>query len=231
MADPGTADSRAFALAHEGATLLERYRKLGDTASLDLAERHLREAVGRDPAFSFALFTHAVATEYLGNHAVAIEEFSRLRRQQPTYHPDDVTYNLATSYLTSYTEDGYDRAHELFLSLAKTSKRPAMQALAYASLANVAAHRLADAVRASNADGVANHGRETDRYANDTERLVASIPPADPQGSRRSTRVWSNFSKSFHPASLGFVALALSRFHRSTNSRSRSCTMSPSSLV
>jgi tetratricopeptide (TPR) repeat protein len=172
MVELGTEDSRAFALAHEGATLLENYRKTQDVALLDLAETHLREALGRDPGFAFALFTHAVAAEYLGNHALAIDELRRLQRQRPDYEPEKVTYNLATSNLTTYTDTGYTEAEKLYGELARKSASREMRALAEASLAMLAAQRLVAAVDAGQDAGVEQQAEELQKHADIAEPVL-----------------------------------------------------------
>src|SRR5215467_6526048 len=122
MKNHGTSDEEAFAMAHEGATLLEHYRVSQDRSVLEMAEQHLQRALARDPGFPFAMFTHGVALEYLGDHKGAIDHFTRLAERYPEYQTEDVVYNLATSELCTYKPEGYRSAATRFAALVDRTR-------------------------------------------------------------------------------------------------------------
>jgi len=168
----GTSDEEAFAMAHEGATLLDRYRANQDRSLLKMAEQHLQRALARDPGFPFAMFTHGVALEYLGDHNGAIARFTRLAERYPDYQIEDVTYNLATSELCTYKEEGYRNAAARFAALVETSQSAEMKALAHASLATTYAHMLIDAYSGQNAGEIAKYEPLVPRHAAAAQRLA-----------------------------------------------------------
>jgi len=153
----GTSDEEAFAMAHEGATLLDRYRVSQDRSLLEMAEQHLQRALARDPGFPFAMFTHGVALEYLGDHKGAIDRFTRLAERYPEYQSEDVVYNLATSELCMYKTEGYRSAAKRFAALVERTQSSEMKALAHASLAMTYSQMLIDAYSSQNAAEIAKY--------------------------------------------------------------------------
>ena len=168
----GTSDEEAFAMAHEGATLLERYRVSQDRSLLEMAEQQLQRALARDPGFPFAMFTHGVALEYLGNHEGAIDRFTRLAERYPEYEAEDVVYNLATSELCTYKPEGYRSAAKRFAALAERTQSAEMKALAHASLATTYSHMLIDAYSSQNAAEIAKYEPLVFQHVDAAQRLA-----------------------------------------------------------
>jgi tetratricopeptide (TPR) repeat protein len=175
----GTSDEEAFAMAHEGATLLDRYRVSQDRSLLVMAERHLQRAVARDPGFPFAVFTHGVALEYLGDHKGAIESFTRLAERYPDYQAEDVVYNLATSELCTYKPEGYRSAATRFTSLADRTRSAEMKALAHASLAMTYSQMLPAIYGGQDVSEIAKYELLVARHAETAERLASGARQDD----------------------------------------------------
>jgi len=178
--DLGTSDDRAFALAHEGSILLDRYAEEHDVGLLRQAETHLRAAAERDPSFAFALFTHGAALESLGDVQAAIDRFDHLRNRFPDYNPDLVTYNLATAHLCLYRSSAYDQAEPLFIELTQESTRQDVRMLAFAGLATVYALRMVKiAGRPDREADIRSFQAKIEDYADRAGRIVQERPQRD----------------------------------------------------
>lgn len=177
--EPGTTDEHAFALTQEGASLLEDYSERQDVSALERAEQRLREAMAHDPGSPFALFLHAVALEYLGDHRDAVAEFSLLRERHPDFQSSEVIYNLATSHLTTYTDEGYGEAVPLFEQLAQLDRPPIIRALALASLATAYAQMAANAEHANTDRELRDLVVLTDRNSSLADAVAAELDHKD----------------------------------------------------